>query len=244
MHNEYRGTALVTGASSGIGAAVARELARAGWRMICAARRADRLAELVAELGSQTVAVQLDVTDKISVKTLLERLPGGWRNIDVLVNSAGHDVGGRRRFDEGSMDEWSATIETNTIGTMRVTHLIVPGMIEQGRGHIVNIGSIFGLEAHAGSVAYATSKFAVNGFSKVILDDYRGKGVRVTQILPGVTQTEFSDTRWHGDKAKVDEFYGRFPVVLEAEDVARSVRFAIEQPPHVTISDLVIVPAS
>lgn len=244
MNEQSIGTALVTGASSGIGAAVAKELAAAGWRVVFAARRADRMAELVKPFGERAIALPLDVTDKAAVATILDRLPVEWRSIDVLVNNAGHDVGGRRRFDEGSIDEWAATIETNTIGMMRVTHAIVGGMLERRRGHIVNIGSIFGLEAHAGSVAYCASKYAVNGFSKVILDDYRGKGVRVTQILPGVVRTELSDTRWHGDRAKVDEFYDRFPVVLEPGDVARSVRFAIEQPPHVTISDLVIVPAA
>ncbi len=245
MSQPARGTVLVAGASSGIGAALANELARSGWRVICAARRIDRLARLVAELGPDAaLALELDVTSKTSVDTLLERLPQDWKEIDVLVNNAGHDIGGRRRFDQGSIDEWLAIVETNTIGAMRVTHAVVQAMLERGRGHIVNIGSIFGLEAHAGSSAYCTSKFAINGFSKAILDDYRGKGVRVTQILPGVTRTEFSDTRWHGDQSRVDEFYGRFPVVLEPEDVARSVLFAIEQPPHVTISDIVIVPAA
>lgn len=238
---KFRGTALVTGASSGIGAAVARELSRASWRVVCAARRTSRLTELVNELGAQTLAIALDVTDKVSVDTLSERLPEDWRNIDVLVNSAGHDVGGRRRFDEEPIDEWVATIDTNLIGTARVTHAVVGGMLDRGRGHIVNIGSIFGLEAHAGSAAYAASKFGVNGFSKVLLDDYRSTGVRVTQILPGVARTEFSDTRWRGDKKLVDEFYAGFDVVLEAEDVARCVRFAVEQPSHVTISDLVVV---
>lgn len=241
MSKELRGTVLVTGASSGLGAAIAVVLARAGWNVVCAARRQDRLAELVKDIGPTALAVTLDVRDKNSVQTLLDRLPADWRRIDVLVNCAGHDVGGRRRFDEGTIDQWTDTVDTNLLGAMRMTHAIVPGMLERGRGHVVNISSIYALEAHAGSSAYCTSKYGMNGFSKAILDDYRNLGVRVTQIMPGVVRTSFSDVRWDGDRSKVDEFYSRFPVVLEPQDVARSVLFAIEQPPHVTISDLVIV---
>jgi len=244
MGNSHKGTALVTGASSGIGAAVARELAARNWKVICAARRIERLVEFVGELGGSAVAVQLDIADRQSVETLLTRLPEGWRDIEVLVNCAGHDVGGRRRFDKGSMDDWAAIIETNTIGTMRVTHAVIPGMLERGRGHVVNVGSIAGLEAYAGGAAYAASKFGLNGFTKSILADYRGKGVRVTQIFPGLVRTEFAESRWGGDKAKAEEFYGRFPVAMEPSDIASAVQFAIEQPERVTISELVIVPSA
>lgn len=237
-------TALVTGASSGIGEAVVRELVKSGYRVICAARRIERLNGLAADFGPSALPVALDLRDSSSIRTLKERLPLEWRIVDVLVNNAGHDVGGRKRFDEGSIEDWAATIETNTIGTMRITYEFAGEMVARGRGHIVNIGSIFGLIAPAGSAAYASSKFAINGFSKSILDDYRGKGVRVTQVLPGVTRTEFSETRWHGDKEKVEDFYGRFAEVLRPEDVGRAVRFAVDQPPHVTISDIVIVPSA
>jgi len=244
MAEVQRGTVLVTGASSGIGAAIAEAVVRQGWRVVCAARRVERLQALVDQLGSAALALPLDVRDKASVASIGQRLPEGWRQIDVLVNSAGHDIGGRQRFDQGSMDDWTDTIDTNLLGAMRVTHAVVPGMLARRRGHIVNISSIFALEAHAGSSSYCTSKYGLNGFSKAILDDYRNQGVRVTQILPGVARTDFSDTRWHGDQAKVDAFYANFPVVLEPEDIARSVLFAIEQPRHVTISDLVLVAGS
>ena len=244
MSDIQRGTVLVTGASSGLGAAIAMAVSRAGWRVVCAARRVDLLAEQVQAIGALATSVVLDVRDKNSVTTLLDRVPEDWRLIDVLVNCAGHDIGGRQRFDQMSMDEWSDTLDTNLLGTMRVTHAVVPGMLERGRGHIVNMSSIFALEAHAGSSAYCTSKYGINGFSKAILDDYRNQGVRVTQILPGVARTEFSDTRWRGDRSKIDSFYANFPVVLEPEDIARSVLFAIEQPRHVTISDIVLVAGS
>ena len=241
MNEAKHGTALVSGASSGIGAAVAGALASAGLKVVCAARRADRLRELVDRLGPSTVAVHLDVREKESVVGLLDRIPKGWRDIDVLVNCAGHDIGGRERFDKVAMDAWTDTIDTNLLGAMRVTHVVVPGMLARASGHIVNISSVYALEAHAGSSAYCTSKFGMNGFSKAILDDYRTQGVKVTQILPGVVRTEFSDTRWHGNRTKVEEFYARNPVVLDPDDVARAVIFAIGQPPHVTISDLTIV---
>ncbi|MEZ5741495.1 MAG: SDR family oxidoreductase [Burkholderiaceae bacterium] len=196
------------------------------------------------ELGPRAMAAVMDVTDQHAPAAASGTLPASWQQIDVLVNNAGHDIGGRKRFDLGTVDEWVNTIQTNVLGAIRVTHALLPGMVDRGRGHIVNIGSIFGLEAHAGSAAYCTSKFAINGFSKAILDDFRGKGVRVTQILPGVTRTEFSETRWQGDQAAVDAFYRQFDQVLEPEDVARMVRFAVEQPAHVTISDLVVIPAA
>ena len=163
MGDLQRGTALVTGASSGIGAAVAAALAGQGWRVICAARRVDKLATLARTIGQGAVAIALDVSDAGSVGSLAERLPDGWREVDLLVNNAGHDVGGRRRFDRGSIEDWATTVQTNAIGMMRVTHALLPGMVERGRGHIVNIGSIAALDVQPGGAAYVTSKFAVNG---------------------------------------------------------------------------------
>lgn len=244
MANTPKGIVLVTGASSGIGAAIALTAGQSGWRVICAARRQDKLAEQVAAIGAAATSVHLDVRDRESVATLLGRIPEGWREVDVLVNCAGHDIGGRQRFDLEAMDDWSDTLNTNLLGAMRVTHAVVPGMLARGRGHIVNMSSIYALEAHAGSSAYCTSKYGINGFSKAILDDYRNLGVRVTQVLPGVARTDFSDTRWQGDRAKVEAFYAAIPVVLEPEDIARAVLFAIEQPRHVTIADIVMVAGS
>jgi len=244
VEQQYRGTALVTGASSGIGAATAAMLARQGWRVVGAARRADRLAQHIGTLGSGATAVTLDIADATSVDTLFKRLPDGWKTIDVLINCAGHDVGGRHRFDTGSMAEWARTIETNAIGTMRVTHAVVPGMLDRGRGHIVNIGSTSSVNAYAGGAAYVASKFALNGFTKAILADYRGKGVRVTHIMAGLTWTEFVESRLRGDKSRADEFYGAFPVTLEPDDIARAILYAIEQPPHVTIAEMLVIPAS
>lgn len=241
MEDVQRRTALVTGASSGIGAAVARALAADGWRVVCAARRADKLAELARSIGADACAIDLDVADAGSVASLLQRLPQPWREIDLLVNCAGHDVGGRRRFDRGPMEDWAATVQTNAIGMMRVTHALVSPMAERARGHVINIGSIAALEVNPGGAAYAASKAAVHGFSQALRADFRGKGVRVTEIIPGIVKTEFAQTRWAGDAARADDFYSKFPLVLEPADVARAVVYAAQQPPHVTIAQLVVV---
>lgn len=244
MTETQRGTAIVTGASSGIGSAVAAALAQRGWRVACAARRLDKLSELARAIGSAAFAVELDVSDAESVASLPQRLPEQWRTVDLLVNNAGHDVGGRRRFDRGSIDDWAATMQTNAIGMMRVTHALLPGMVERGRGHVINIGSIAALEVHPGGAAYTASKFAVNGFSQALRADFKGKGVRVTQVIPGLVKTEFAQTRWAGDAAKAEQFYSSFPVVLDPADVARAVLYAAEQPPQVTVAELVIIPSA
>jgi 3-hydroxy acid dehydrogenase/malonic semialdehyde reductase len=241
MADVQRGIALVTGASSGIGAAVAVALAERGWKVACAARRAEKLAGLADAIGPSALAITLDVADAASVGSLKERLPDGWRDVELLVNNAGHDVGGRRRFDHGKIEDWAATVQTNAIGMMRVTHALLPGMVERARGHVINIGSIAALEVQPGAAAYVASKFAVDGFSQALRADFKGKGVRVTQIVPGLVRTEFAQTRWAGDVARAAEFYGKFPLVLDPADIARAVVYAAEQPAHVTIAQMVVV---
>lgn len=234
-------TALVTGASSGIGEGIATTLVENGYRVICAARRLEKLTELSDRLGSGAYPLALDVTDAASVESLRSRLPEGWRGIDILVNNAGHDEGGRRRFDEGSAAEWADIIETNVIGLIRTTRAVITGMIERDHGHIVNIGSIAGISSYATGTIYSGSKHAVHGFSESLRLDFAATGIRVTEILPGMVRTNFALTRWH-DQARADSFYDDFGVCLTPEDIARTVLFAIQQPPHVVISQLVVVP--
>jgi NADP-dependent 3-hydroxy acid dehydrogenase YdfG len=234
-------TALVTGASSGIGEGIATILIDNGFRVICAARRLDKLADLTGRFGSAAFPLELDVTDASSVESLHSRLPESWRSIDILVNNAGHDEGGRRRFDEGSADQWANIIETNVIGLIRTTHAVITDMIERDHGHIVNIGSIAGISTYATGTIYSGSKHAVHGFSESLRLDYAATGIRVTEILPGMVRTDFALTRWH-DQARADSFYDDFGVCLTPEDIARTVLFAIQQPPHVVISQLVVVP--
>lgn len=235
--------ALVTGASSGIGESIATMLAGNDYRVVCASRRADKLNDLCDRLGSVAHPLELDVTDASSVDSMLSRLPQDWRSIDILVNNAGHDTGGRRRFDEGSADAWASIIETNVTGLIRVTHAIIPGMIERDHGHVVNIGSIAGIAAYATGTIYSASKHAVHGFSECLRLDFAGTGIRVTEILPGLVRTNFALARWR-DRARADRFYDEFGECLTPDDIARTVSFAIRQPPNVVISQLVVVPSA
>jgi NADP-dependent 3-hydroxy acid dehydrogenase YdfG len=236
-------TALVTGASSGIGEAIAARLADGDCRVVCAGRRLDALEALCERLGSSAYPLALDVTDPESVESITSRLPGEWREIDILVNNAGHDEGGRRRFDEGTADQWARIIETNVTGLIRTTHALIPGMIARDRGHVVNIGSIAGLSPYATGTIYSGSKHAVHGFSESLRLDFAGTGVRVTEIMPGLVRTNFALNRW-GDKTRADAFYDDFGTCLDPDDVARTVLFALEQPSHVVISQLVVVPSA
>lgn len=236
------GVALVTGASSGIGAATAEALAHAGWRVVAAGRRVDRLAALADRVGSAIVPLDLDVADERSVATLEGRLAADCRAIDLLVNNAGHDEGGRQRFDQGRLADWEAIVATNLVGLMRVTYRVLPGMLARRRGHVVNIGSVVGRQGYAGGTAYAASKFAVRGFTESLRKDCRGSGVRVTEIAPGLVRTEFAAVRW-GDDQRAQEFYDRAKGALAPVDVARAVVFAASQPAEVTISELVLEPS-
>ncbi|MDH3689489.1 MAG: SDR family oxidoreductase [Gammaproteobacteria bacterium] len=234
-------TALVTGAGSGIGAATATALVDIGCRVICSGRRLDQINTVSERLGDTARAVTLDVTDDYSVDSLYDRLPRGWDEIDILVNNAGHDVGGRRRFDQGTMAQWASIIETNVIGLIRVTRKVIEGMLQRDSGHIVNIGSTAGFQPYATGTIYSGSKHAVHGFSESLRMDYADTGVRVTEICPGLVRTEFAQTRWD-DAVKAKEFYQQHGTSLQPEDVARTVVFALQQPPHVVISQLVVVP--
>jgi len=233
--------ALVTGASSGIGEAICRLLVKHSFSVIGTARSMDRLQPLLDELDENFHAIELDVTDTNATKNLLSCLPDELKNIDVLVNNAGHDVGGRRLFEDGSADDWCDIIETNVQGMIRVTHAIVPGMLKKGRGHIVNMGSIAGLKPYATGSAYVASKYAVHGLSETLRLDYTGKGIRVTEVMPGLVRTGFAEQRL-GDAEKAKAFYDSFEQSLNAEDIAETVLFALRQPKHVEIAQLVVLP--
>jgi 3-hydroxy acid dehydrogenase/malonic semialdehyde reductase len=234
---------VVTGASSGIGAALAERLVQRGARVIAAARRDDRLSALAQRLGSACLPIALDVTSRDSTATFLERLPEVWRMIDALVNNAGQDIGGKNRFDAAAAEQWIATIDVNLNGALRVSHALIPGMLSRGGGQIVNIGSTAGISAYPGGSAYVAGKFGVNGFSKALRLDYLGK-IRIAEVLPGVVRTEFDETRRHGDKAKAQEFYASFAACLNPEDVAECVLFVLSQPAHVNIAELLVMPSA
>ena len=211
--------------------------------MICAARRLPQLESLAAQFGDAAIALELDVTDAASVEKLLDRLPVEWRDIDILINNAGHDIGGRRQFHEGTAAQWAATIETNVIGLVRVTRVVIDRMVECNTGHIVNIGSVAGIQAYKACAAYAASKHAVHGLSETLRLDYGASGIKISEILPGMVETEFAATRF-GDEKRGEEYYRDFGVCLLPEDIARSVRFVLEQPSDVIIAQIVVVPTT
>lgn len=236
-------TAMVTGAGGGIGSAICRRLVADGYRVVGTARDAAKLDALGADLGEDLHALALDVTDPDAVSGIVDRLPEAWRQIDVLVNNAGHDVGGRRRFDEGDAQQWCDIIETNVQGLIRVTRALITGMLERRRGHIVNLGSIAGLRPYATGSAYVASKYAVHGLSETLRLDYAGSGIRVTEIMPGLVRSGFAAERL-GNAAAADAFYDSFDACLRAEDVAATVAFALAQPDHVEIAQLVVLPVA
>ncbi len=177
-------TALVTGAAGGMGAAISKALLQSGHRVILADRDADTVRKLAAELGDASLALPLDITDKAAVDGIIDNLPPAWRRIDILVNNAGHDIGGRTRFDLGSADDWSAIIETNLIGLMRVTRALLPPMVARDTGDIVNMSSISALRIVPDMAAYTTSKAGVRAFTDVLRGELAETGIRVTEILP------------------------------------------------------------
>ncbi|MCP4982111.1 MAG: SDR family oxidoreductase [Gammaproteobacteria bacterium] len=232
---------LVSGASSGIGEAICRLLIEQDYRVIALARNQLRLQQLADELGADCFPLVVDVTDARAVANLRQELPESFRDIGVLVNNAGHDTGGRRNFDEGSAEQWCDIIETNVQGTIRLTHALIDGMLSRGSGHIVNLGSIAGLKPYATGTAYVSSKFAIHGFSETLRLDYAGRGIRVSEILPGLVRSGFAQQRL-GDERQAQDFYNSFEQCLQAEDVADTVLYALQQPRHVEIAQLVVIP--
>lgn len=234
---------LITGASSGIGAACARVFAAAGARLILAARRYEKLEEfannLREEYGCETYLISLDVRDLQQV-TIFSHLPESWQNIDVLINNAGLSRGLEKLY-EGSIKDWEEMIDTNVKGLLYVTRTVVPGMVKRGAGHVVNIGSIAGRSAYPGGSVYCASKAAVRAISEGLKQDLLGTPIRVTEIEPGLVETEFSLVRFHGDLNRAQKVYQDL-TPLTGDDVADVVFFCVTRPAHVNISEVLLVP--
>ncbi|TDW95707.1 SDR family NAD(P)-dependent oxidoreductase [Dinghuibacter silviterrae] len=226
---------LVTGGTSGIGAACVQKFASEGYDVIVTGRRADRLEALK---GDHILPLVLDVRDKQAVADTLGSLPPEWRNIDVLVNNAGLALG-RDFFDEASMDDWETMIDTNVKGLLYVTRAVLPFMTARGKGHIINLGSTAGKEVYEKGNVYCATKFSVGALSQAMRIDLLRHGIKVTAIHPGAVETEFSMVRFKGDKATADSVYtGIEPLV--AEDVADVIYYTTTLPAHVCINDLVL----
>ncbi|MCE0721612.1 MULTISPECIES: SDR family NAD(P)-dependent oxidoreductase [Legionella] len=234
---------LITGASSGIGQACARLCAKHGARLILSARRVERLEALAKELGQQYgeehYVLPLDVCDQDQVKKQLGSLPSQWRSIDVLINNAGLALDSLP-LQQGIEAHWDVMIDTNIKGLLYVSRTLIPGMLERGRGHVVNISSVAGHECYPNGNVYCATKHAVHAISKSMRLDMLGRPVRVTEIAPGAVETEFSEVRWN-DKQKAKEFYQDFQPLL-AEDIADAIVYCITRPQHMDIEEMTIMP--
>lgn len=234
---------LVTGASSGIGAACAKAFAVAGVKLILVARRRERLEELanqLQELGTELHLLILDVRDRTAVASALQALPEPWSKVDILVNNAGLSRGLDKLY-EGSISDWEEMLDTNVKGLLYVTRFLVPGMVERGHGHVVNIGSIAGHQTYPKGNVYCASKAAVRAISEGLKQDLLGTAVRVTAVDPGLVETEFSDIRFWGDQERAKTVYaGLTP--LTPEDVADVILFCVTRPPHVNVSEILVLP--
>jgi NADP-dependent 3-hydroxy acid dehydrogenase YdfG len=227
------GTAVVTGASSGIGMATARRLAAEGFAVVVGARREERLRELAEEIGGR--AIRLDVTDPESVERFRAEAP----ECRVLVNAAGGAIG-RDHIEDASDEDWRSMYESNVIGTLRMTRALLPALESSGDGHVVMVGSIAGYEPYIGGGGYNAAKFAVRAMTKVLRLELLGRPIRVTEVDPGLVETEFSLVRFRGDEQQAAAVYeGLTP--LTPEDIADCIAFAVTRPSHVNIDTLVVL---
>ena len=236
-------TVFVTGASAGFGEAIARRFAADGARVVISARRAGRIADLATELGGGVLPVTLDVRDRGAVAALVAGLPPEFAEIDVLVNNAGLALGLEPAY-KADLDDWDAMIDTNCKGLVKVTHALLPGMVERNRGHVFNLGSVAASYPYPGGNVYGATKAFVHQFSLDLRSDLHGTGVRVTSVEPGLSGgTEFSVVRFGGDQARAGQVYqGVHP--LEAGDVAEAVYWAASLPPHVNINVIEMMPVA
>ena len=234
----------VTGASSGIGAATALAFAAEGARLLLAARRADKLAEIATaaiERGAEAVhSIILDVRDREAVEQAVSTLPAEWAAIDVLVNNAGLSRGLEKLY-QGKTGDWEEMIDTNMKGLLYVTRAVVPGMVERGRGHVSNLGSTAGELTYPGGAVYCATKAAERAINDGLRQDVLGTPIRVTSVDPGMVETEFSMVRFHGDRERAGNVYkGITP--LTAEDVAEVIVWAAGRPEHVNIARVSLTP--
>lgn len=235
--------ALITGATSGIGEATAKMLSPHFSLIICG-RRKDRLATLSSQLAQTTpvTTMSFDVADRQAVDSAFNDLPDQWRNIEVLINNAGN-AHGLDFIQDGSVDDWEAMMDINVKGLLYVSRKVMPAMIKEKRGHIINIGSIAGMEVYQKGNVYCASKFAVEAITKGMRLDLNQFGIRVTEIKPGLVETEFSEVRFKGDQERASTVYQGYEP-LTAEDIADTIKYAVMAPKHVTIAEMVVLPTA
>lgn len=233
---------LITGATSGIGLACAEKFAANGDKLILTGRNEHRLAEIrknLTEKGCEVLTLAFDVRDREKAKKFMSGLPDDWREVDVLVNNAGLALGLEAEY-QGSFDDWETMIDTNIKGLLTMTRFVVPGMVERNRGHIINVGSLAGDAAYAGGNVYCATKAAVKALSDGLRIDVANTAVRVTNLKPGLVETNFSNTRFHGDTERAAKVYeGVKP--LTADDIADVAVYAANAPAHVQIAEVLIL---
>ena len=239
-------TVLITGASSGIGEGCARKFASQGARLILNARNAAKLEALASELKEQYAAecyvMPFDVCDRKTAAEAIEALPQEWKSIDILINNAGLAVGVDKEH-EGNLDEWDVVIDTNIKALLSMTRIVVPGMVERGCGHIINIGSIAGDAAYPGGSVYCATKAAVKALSDGLRIDLVDTPLRVTNIKPGLVETNFSVVRFRGDKDRADNVYKGIHALTGA-DIAEVAYFAASAPEHIQVAEILVMPTN
>ena len=238
--------ALITGATAGIGEATALLLAENSFDLIITGRRMERLTMLAESIRNQSDSLvktlTFDIRKQDQVKDAISSLDDEWINIDVLINNAGL-ASGFGHIDEGNLEDWETMIDTNIKGLLYMTRLISPYMVERERGHIINISSVAGKQVYENGNVYCATKHAVDALSKAMRIDLLKHGIKVTNIAPGMVETEFSLVRFKGDQKKAKFVYEGFQP-LKAEDIAETILFALTRPPHVNLNDLLIMPTA
>ncbi|PSO14218.1 SDR family oxidoreductase [Bradyrhizobium sp. MOS003] len=244
MTEQSSQTVVLTGAAGGMGRAITKALLDSGRRVVLVDRDAKALQELAATAGDKVFPIELDISDAKAVDRLPDAIPGHFRPVEILINNAGHDIGGRTRFDVGSADDWSNIIQTNLIGLMRVTRAILPGMVQRNAGHVVNISSINAVRIVPDMAAYSTSKAGVHMFTETLRGELADTAIRITELQPGLTRTNIILTRYRGDTQKEKDYFDQFRMALDPADIARSIVFALDQPAHVQIAEIMILPVN
>ena len=235
-------TILITGATSGIGLAAAKKLANEKNQLILCGRRQYKLDEISEKLSKSTNVLSLcfDISDKNEVNRLLNDIPEKFGSIDILINNAGN-AHGLDTIQEGSLEDWDNMIDINIKGLLYVSRAIIPKMVERKSGHIINIGSLAGREVYEKGNVYCASKHAVNAISKAMRIDLNKIGIKVSEINPGLVETEFSNVRFKGDNNRAEKVYQGYKA-LQAEDIADIIEFVINRPSHVNIADILVLP--
>lgn len=233
---------MITGATSGIGEACARKFANGGYDLVITGRNVDRLKTVEQEarqLGADVLALEFDVRDRKAAAAAVESLKGKWAVIDVLINNAGLALGLDKEY-EGDLDDWETMVDINVKGLLTMTRLIVPGMVERNKGHVINIGSVAGDAAYAGGSVYCATKAAVKAITDGLRIDVAHTAVRVTNVKPGLVETNFSVIRFHGDKQRADNVYkGIKP--LTGDDIADVAFYAASAPEHVQVAEVLVL---